>query len=237
MEFQVRSCFLPTMALFIFLIFMSLCTQKAETSVSDTWESLKNSDAVQQARKEWSRARTKTQSFINKVSNGKLAEDITTYIDNTLMKLFSIRVSELQKTLKKAQQTWLGPALMGLWLLLGYVTLKLTSCTTFLVVMSTTVLIHSIYGSVVVFTQVVVFIGLCMYIASLIANNVVLCAVTILTFYVSYSVFGVCRRPYSQGVLYDLEDRVTDLSQRTAGMESKMVGLEQKIDLLLEGRE
>ncbi|XP_038058885.1 uncharacterized protein LOC119730172 [Patiria miniata] len=239
MEFHIRSCVVPIMALFFVLVLMSLCTLETDASVSETWENLKNSDAVQQAQKEWSRASAKTQSFINKASSGKLTDDITTYIDNTLMKLFSIRVSELQKTLKKAQQTWLGPALMGLWVVLGYVTLKLTSVTSCLVVMSTTLLLHSIYGSVVVFTQVVVFIGLCMYVTNLIANNLVLSIVTILTFYVSYSIFGVCRRgtPSSQSVLYDLEDRVMDLSQRTAGMESKMEGLEQKIDLLLEGRE
>ena len=68
-------------------------------------------------------------------------------------------MSELQKTLKKAQQTWLGPALLALWILLGVLTLKMTSVASCLVIMSTTLLIHSVYGSVVVFTQVVVFIG------------------------------------------------------------------------------
>ena len=76
-----------------------------------------------------------------------------------------------------------------------------------------------------------------MYFISLIANNVVLSAVTVLTIYLSYSIFGLCRRVYSQSTLNDLDDRVADINQRTACLQSKMEAIDQKLDLLLEGRD
>ena len=79
--------------------------------------------------------------------------------------------------------------------------------------------------------------GLCMYFLSLITNNVILSCITICTFYVSYSIFGLCRRGSSQSMLYDLEDRVVDLHEKAVVMEKNFDRIEEKMDQLLASRE
>ncbi len=208
MEFRIRSLLMPVLASVLFLFTIALFMQSADASLSESWKNVKNSDAVQQVQKEWALSKVKTQSFIDKVTTGKLSDDITTYIDNTLMKLFSIRVSELQKTLKKAQQTWLSPALLALWIALGFITLKLTSISSCMVILSMTVILHALFGPVVVFTQVIVFIGLCMYFISQITNNLILTSITIVTCYISYSIFGLCRKVTHRACSMTLKTRL-----------------------------
>ncbi|XP_033628246.1 uncharacterized protein LOC117290796 [Asterias rubens] len=234
MEFKIRFLLMPAVASFLFIFTVALLMQNADASLSESWENVKNSDAVQQVQKEWARSKVKTQSFVDKATSGKLSDDITTYIDNTLVKTFNIRVSELQKTLKKAQQTWLSPVLLALWIILGFLTLQLTSVTSCMVIMSMTVILHAIFGPVVVFTQVVIFIGLCMYFTSQITNNLILTSITVVTCYVFYSIFGFCRRGNTQSMLYDLEDKVSDLHEKTLSMERNLDKIDEKLDEILE---
>ena len=51
MEFKIRFLLMPAVASFLFIFTVALLMQNADASLSESWENVKNSDAVQQVQK------------------------------------------------------------------------------------------------------------------------------------------------------------------------------------------
>ncbi|XP_072034983.1 uncharacterized protein [Amphiura filiformis] len=205
-------------------------------SVKETWDDFTKSDMVRKAQKSWKRAGEKSQSFFGKVANGQLSDDIAQYIDNTLYKLFNVRVGDLSKKGKEIDSTTLAGFLLVVWFIFGYLSYHMMSLGSCLFVMSITLVLHALYGPIWCLTQLVVLIGLCMYLCSLVANNIVIASMTIITIYIGYRVFGLFRRSM-RATVADVDEKLLHLHYRQNLVEDKLDKIDDKIDKLLNDRE
>ena len=75
-----------------------------------------------------------------------------------------------------------------------------------------------------------------MYFCSLIANNIVIASMTIITIYIGYRVFGLFR-PSVRAKISDVDEKVLHLHYRQNLIEDKLDKIDEKLDKLVSDRE
>lgn len=214
-------------AILAVLVFF-LSQEEYQRPIKRAWRDVQKSEGWKSIKKTWDKGYKKTQQLITKIQQGKLSEDMGTFIDQASQSHLGVGLADLEMYLQKMDSGRAGTILFVAWLVIGYIFYSMTSTGSAVFVMAVTLLVHSVYGQTWCLYQLCILVGLGMYFISLIANNAVLAAFVVFIIYVFTTLFFFMGS--RRGDIYILEEKMDGIHYRTSMVEQRVSRMDKKLD-------
>ncbi|KXJ21182.1 uncharacterized protein LOC110254459 [Exaiptasia diaphana] len=153
-------------------------------------------------------------------------DNAMSYTEDGLNQILGIEDSLVLQQVPQSRYKLLSLILLVFWIFSGIVTFSRISYNKFFLVMSSSFLLHSVFGPVWCMRRLAFVIGLCMWMGSLIADKPIVAAITVL---VLFLLTGLRKwRKRLQRV-----KSAEDLVKFNKTMEQRIDGIEKKLDMIL----